>query len=151
LTEDRRNQWQSYLQHLAAKMGVTDWSVEIKEGDPEITEAAASVRCISGRKIAWVNLRADWDDNAPDIQRHIATHELVHIHFEMSDDYVYYTLKDVLSETQAQQQYRHYLRLNEYGIDAVAGLIAPTMPLPEAIGIYPPDQKQGIRKAGKAK
>jgi hypothetical protein len=118
----------SYLRVLADEMGLRDWRIHLHER-PSRKGSGAAMNCTTGRKIVevWVNAKFAFDD--PDAQRHYLVHELVHVHFwplEVERD-------DVAGQHDSAWMRDHAMRerrIEELGVDAMADLLAPFMPLP---------------------
>ncbi len=103
-------------------MGLRDWTVGITDDGPDQDGVRAMIDCRPGRKMAWVSLADAFLDAPADDQRHTLVHELVHCHFEPAD-----TLAHKFTSHDAFEAFRLML---EYGVDAMADVLAPIMPLP---------------------
>jgi hypothetical protein len=131
MTPQRRQLWANYFKHLANRMGLYDWLLLVLADPPNNSDAAASIETIEGKKVAHIRLAEDWDDFGPTIQREYAVHELVHPHFEQAAVYV----KDMIIEPHLafpvkQSTYDYYRYLVEFGIDALAKVLASHLALP---------------------
>lgn len=120
--------WCEYIRQLADLMGLRDWSVMVMN-KPTGKRAGAAVRCTYGRKIVEIKLAPNFNAIAPELQRHYLVHELVHVHLWG----VTQAVADVRMHT--PKRWVQHLELaigtaQEYGVDALAEVIAPTMPLP---------------------
>lgn len=121
MTDADRDRWTGYLRDLADRMGLRDWRVHVLE---QVTdeEHDAQVFCVRGRKIANLRLSPRFGELAPERQRLTLVHELVHCHFAAMDELVMGRWDG--------HEYDAYLIPFEYGVDAIAHVLAPHLPLP---------------------
>jgi hypothetical protein len=130
----RRKQWLDYFEYLSDRMGLYDWRIYITGQTPQEQgqdeNVLAHVECIFGKKVANVSLSDDWELTPPNLQREAAVHELVHCHFSQVDLFVNHTIYAIEHESQAARYDAHYNYLMEFGVDALAKVIAPNMSLP---------------------
>lgn len=135
-----RRELERYVRGIANEMGLRDWTftVEVvkqvgrtwnKNKPQDGEEWCATCKPVIGRKYAELTF-ASYLRNAPrDDLRHTVVHELVHCHF--------YGLWDMLRrDTLMQMEQEVYdmwvvgvERHMEYGVDAMADVIAPHLPL----------------------
>jgi hypothetical protein len=118
-----KTQIQDYFELLKILMGLSDWTLEIKDGEPDKDEAGASVVCLEGRKVAWIKIAVKFAGLAPQEQRAICVHELVHCHLEP----VYHYVEPLLSRDQDQA----FCHMEEYAVDGIAMAWAKALPLPD--------------------
>lgn len=128
MDKSRRDQFKFYLRELADKMELRDWSISTPpETSPD--GSAASVNCLIGRKIAVIRFSCDFDSYSRDQQRHFCVHELLHVHMWG----VTQALRDARENSNKEWVRQLELRVHlseEYGVDGIASIIAPGMPLP---------------------
>jgi hypothetical protein len=121
-----------YTRLLADRMGLRDWTFIVSFDPPEDDEAdtapAAAIRCITGRKRATVYVADAWMTFDDDRKRHYLVHELVHPHFESAADIVRIDTAKTLGQTVYDVLWSGFLRQMEYGVDAMADVLAPLMP-----------------------
>lgn len=134
-----------YLRCLADRMGLRDWTVGHDEKDPG-GDRHASARWVYGRKRLWVRFSPEFHADAAEARRQTAVHELIHAHFAPVDDF--------LREHLGAKAFSDYRMLSEYGVDALADVIAPHMPLPSEVRAVkkpkgPKCPKGGPKKPGK--
>lgn len=113
-----------YLQRIAGLMQLKDWDIVLMDDGPNDPDALACVDCMRGRKLAAVYVADRLFRMTAEKQRHTIVHELVHAHFAA----MHLLLYKILSG----DRWEAYDLAMEYGVDAVANVIAPTMPLPSA-------------------
>jgi hypothetical protein len=121
MRDDERERWATYVRDIADRMGLKDWTITVPGAPPEDHDDA-STRMSYGRKVARVYLPDSFRHETPEEQRDIIVHELVHPHFAAMDGMA----EDWLDS----DRYVAFLRMFEYGVDAMAAVIAPHMPLP---------------------
>lgn len=110
-----------YLRVLADKMELRDWWVRLSP-KRACDAALASACCTDGRKRITVYLGKNFFKQTREEQRLSLVHELTHAHFG--------SMHNPLMDTLHKKTHALYINAFEYGIDAVAILIAPSLPLP---------------------
>jgi len=118
----RREAYEKYARDVADRMGLRDWEVRVSEHRPE-KGIAARLHATEGRKYAWIAFGKCFYKLSPEKQRQTVVHELVHIHFTP----MHLPLFDGMESELAR---KFYVSAFEYGVDAIADIIAPSMPLP---------------------
>ena len=68
-----------YTTYIMEMMEIKDWRVKLVDDPPDGEDAAASVKCIKGRRNATLRLCMDFFDYPSEDQRHYLIHELCHI------------------------------------------------------------------------
>lgn len=121
MTDAELDRWRAYVRDVADRMGLKDWVVEVP-GAPSVGRSDASVVMVYGRKLARIGLPDSIRHEPAEEQRNTIVHELVHLHFAPMDGMA----EDWLDAG----QYKAFLRMFEYGVDAMAAALAPHMPLP---------------------
>ena len=120
-----------YLGALAKQMRLSEWDIFLRAEPCEDSSHAATVSCVPGRKIANIQLSADWFETEPEAQRHVLVHELIHIH----SDHEFQLIEDTLPGQLGSSAYftfeKAYRNLHEHSVDALASILAPHFPLPE--------------------
>ena len=122
--DPRRAAWVPYIADLIGRMHLMDWEVRLSDEHPTIAGAVAQVGVTYGRKLARVYLSEAFLRSEPGEQRNTIVHELVHIHLDMTASYA---LDQLGREGGAALRV-----MFENAVDALAGVIAPHMPLPPA-------------------
>lgn len=122
MRDERRQRFAPYVRLLADAMGLKDWEITVADGPPRSPTAHAGVFMHYGQRRADVHLGDSFLDEPPDRQRLHLAHELVHLHFAAVDGLA----EDWLDDS----RYAGFLRLFEYGVDAVATAWAPHLPPP---------------------
>jgi hypothetical protein len=122
-----------YVRRLADLLELRDWHLELKYSPPE-DSSQATIFLTNGRKRADLHLCYEFFDMTPEEQRQCLCHELVHCHFG--------AVGFMVEEENDAKTYRAFVRLLEYGIDAMADAIAPHMPLPPGVKTARPKPKR---------
>lgn len=124
----RGKYWSHYIRDLADRMELRDWSIVVMK-KPTPKSAGAGLRCTYGRKIMAIKLAPDFNELAPERQRHYLVHELVHVHL--------WGVNQAMADARANHPKRWMKMLEltvqnaeEYGVDALAEIIAKSMPFP---------------------
>lgn len=129
-----------YVRWAANAIGLRDWEFYIerqgiREDDPELSDESnrtlAFVEAPPGRRFAKVKFCEDFRELDPRHQRHTVVHELVHCHFTPMQHQVEYDLERHLSQQMDDLFSTTFRRNLEYGVDAVASVIAENLPLIE--------------------
>jgi len=120
-----RDEWGPYFREIADRLNLREWAISIDNTGPGNPNAAAAVRHSLGRKVAMIDLSEHFLRESEDYQRHVAVHEILHLHHAQE--------KHMLESTLDPEQFRFWVLLNEYGHDAETEAIAPLMPLPSTV------------------
>jgi hypothetical protein len=102
-------------------MGLTDWKFRVYDNEPPNRDTVATIEPAFGRRIACLWLSDDFLGESPESQRHTLCHELIHCHFQPA--------REIVRETLPDDAWPGFLRMFEYGIDAVAETWAVHLPL----------------------
>lgn len=136
LSPKERNALKKYVEDLAARLWLQDWTIvlsdEPSEPTPHGDESAASISTVYGRKRAVLKLGRNWHNFDAEGRRHTLTHELIHIHTEGMDDVMYYSVRKQLAPSTWDVVFEEFRRKLEFAVDGLADAIAPLMPLPPA-------------------
>lgn len=125
-----RQEWLPYFRHIADRMALKDWTIEITNDAPSSSTALANVHRIKGRRIARIGLSEGFLRDTQEEQRDTVVHELIHCHLVLADCLV--------GEKLSGSDLICYYDAQEYGVDALAATIASLMPLPsEVLDIVP--------------
>lgn len=130
MTDKQRKGLLRYIGMLARNMNLADWQIYLRPEPTEDSNHAATVSCVPGRKIAHIQLAADWFEQDHASQRHVLVHELLHIHLDQE----FQLIEDVVPELIGAAAYltfeKAYRNLHEHGVDAIASALAPHFPVP---------------------
>jgi hypothetical protein len=114
---------------FANLMGLRDWSVEVTRTPPFDPDALATCQVADGRRHLRLSFARDFPSLPPEEQRHALVHELIHPHLASMD----HTVREDLAGELGGAAYRlfraRFIRDLEGAVDALAGVIAPTLPL----------------------
>ena len=122
-----------YLRQLADRIGLKDWIIAVDRGEPVLPGALASVCVVDGRKLAIVRLASGLAGCPAPEQRYVLVHELVHCHLDGTHRAID-AVKEVIGTaafTLLEAQHRLAVEL---ATDAVAEVLAPSLPLPPWCG-----------------
>ena len=131
MTDKQRKGLLRYLAMLARNMGLRDWTLYLRPEPCEDSSHAATVSCVPGRKIANIQVAADWFEQDAAAQRHVLVHELLHVHVDQEFQLIEDALPPLVGQTAYHTFERAYRNLHEHGVDAIASVLAPHFPLPE--------------------
>lgn len=114
-----------YILDIATRMNLKDWDIHI---GPEACgeQAHATASFTDGKRNVWVRLEKNFQKRTPEELRYTIAHELVHPHFAG----LHIPLSNGLGPVAAA----FVLNELEMGVDEMAKLLAPSMPLPPKIG-----------------
>lgn len=117
-----------YLRWVANEMQLRDWTVQLAHV-PCSPDTDAQIVCREGQKLLTVSVAPHFLELDPEEQRETIVHELVHAHWETCWRMVQRDLADALGKPTYYVFADSYRRGMEYGVDALAKTIAPSMPL----------------------
>jgi hypothetical protein len=112
---------------LAVEMGLRDWLIEV-HASPCEDDALAAVTPTYGRKIAQVEVCADFFHRPPEEQRHALIHELIHVHFA-NQNFAVNSAYERFGAEAKQVAHDAYRLAHESGVDGLTDAIAPHFPL----------------------
>ena len=132
-TKSNPTDWQTlcdYVRATADTLGLRDWDVRVHD-DPSEEGFNAQMYTIEGKHLAWIQFATNFSEIAPEEQRKVVVHELLHVHHTALEDVLWHDLRksDSLSKPQFTQLWQTYRRTQEYVIDALACVIAHGLPL----------------------
>jgi hypothetical protein len=130
LTDKQRKSLLRYLGGITAYLGLTEWEVRLADEPCEDPSHAATVQCVPGRKIATIQLAADWFTQSPAQQRHVLIHELIHIHTDQEFQYIEDSLPEMIGSMAYFPWEKAYRNLHEHATDALAKALAEHFPVP---------------------
>lgn len=117
-----------YMSDLTREYGLGSWRIIVHEGCTE-DDHAAEVSCVYGRRIAHVNLAADFASYPPEEQRSTILHELTHIHLDQMNSLIDETLPAAMGAPAYTAFLAGYRQAMEHATDAIAMAIADKFPL----------------------
>lgn len=118
------------VRKYADAMGLRDYEFEIMHAPPEDEDAFAKIAVDERRKTGKLWVCHGFRALGADFQRHCLVHELVHVHVaEMA--FVMRTVEDDLGKLRYQPLAANFLRAEERAVDALATVIASSLPLIE--------------------
>jgi len=110
-----------YIREIANKLNLEAWRFNLIH-DPAPEECLARMRCIEGKKLFEVELGKSFFQEDAEGQRETIVHEVIHVHFG--------DMHNGLGKVLSKDSWKWYELAMEHGIDALARIIAPFMPLP---------------------
>lgn len=133
-TQDRKA-LNAYCRDLADQMGLRDWTITVAVEEPtspdRVDDATwcATSNSTPGRKVADLTFSPTIRDWKPEDVRNTVVHELVHPHFDPLFEMVREDLHTHVSQSTYDVFCDGARRWLEYGVDAMAEIIAPSLPL----------------------
>jgi hypothetical protein len=128
VTPKQRRSLLRYILDIAVHMGLRDWTFSL-EAEPCEDAHAATIACTYGRKIASICVSQHWMTTAPEEQRHVIIHELVHVHLDSNLTLVEGSLPSQLGASAFSVFREAYRQHNEHATDAIASAIEEFIPL----------------------
>jgi hypothetical protein len=117
-----------YISDIAREYGLSGWTIVGHEGT-DSEDHAAEVTCLFGRKVAHLNLSADFASFTPEEQRQTVLHELTHIHLDQMNSLMHSVLPEVMGLPAYSAFFAGYNQAMEHATDAIAVAIADKFPL----------------------
>lgn len=134
MNRERHKFWESYIRDVQKRMLLAHWNVVLEREPTDIPGACASVEILDGRHEARIRLREGFDRYTPVEQRHFVVHELVHLHLA---PLAYHLERQggwkKGEENERERISRGHSSHEEYAVDDLARIIAPSMPLPPKV------------------
>lgn len=124
-----RHELGEYIRDLADLMGLRDWYISMKQGDPEDQIHGAECDVRYGQKCAEIAFRSDWVEWDADEVRWLAVHELLHCHMEPMRWAVNNT-KFTVGDSAFNVIGNSFLDAMELALDGIAREWSKTLPLP---------------------
>lgn len=129
MNDQQHRHFSRYVRDIADRMRLRDWTVTLSDEHPDDKEADADARVTYGRRCLTLRLARDFAVESPEDQRHTVVHELIHAHLFPIDwtvnsigNHLPLAALDILKGALSDDI--------EVGVDALADVIAPFMPLP---------------------
>lgn len=129
MTPEQHESLSRYVRECADALGLRDWEVILDDDPCDDEDHAASVSCIYERRIAHVQVTADWMGLPPTEQRHVVAHELAHIHMDADLYYLHEVLPSLIGATTWSAIEAAVRRLHEQGVDGIASGLEVGLPL----------------------
>ncbi len=121
-----------WIREIADRLGLRDWAIKLAD-EPTVDDTAGELICVYGRKLATLKLAYNFNDLSPSEHRYIVVHELLHIHLEPLGQ-VLLNLTAHVGQSLYGLSRAHFTDATEYAVDALATVMAPSLPLPPAEG-----------------
>jgi hypothetical protein len=112
-----------YIRRLADLLGLRDWRFRVLD-EPCSEDYDAYVTMVAGQKLALVELGPLFPTESREARRYTVVHELLHCHFHEVQAVVERNVSGKVLRT----EHKNFI---EHGVDAVAVVLAPFMPLQE--------------------
>jgi hypothetical protein len=131
-----RRELGDYVRAIADQVGLRDWTIELQIGEPAddspaFENAMASIECVDGRKYALITVTHALRDEPREDLRDTICHELIHAHLNAACEVVRVDIREWFPQATHILMFEGYRRLTETAVDALAGAVAPHMPLIE--------------------
>jgi hypothetical protein len=119
---------------VADTMGLRDWTFDVLIGDPAtdvpgVEAAFASIECVDGRKYASITFHPAIRDEPLEEIRDTVAHELIHAHLNPACEIVRVDACDLMQQDTYEVLMAGFRRNVEFAVDALAGALAPSLPL----------------------
>ncbi len=127
----RKRDWKEldrYVRWIADEIGLRDWTIDLQH-EPCDEDCNAQANLVYGRRLVRIRVSRDFRGYDRERVRQTTVHELVHCHFAAADNQVQHNLPDHLGQQGSRLFFDAFRRNMEYGVDAIAGALAPHMPL----------------------
>jgi hypothetical protein len=118
-----------YVRLIADRIGLRDWSLEVRPEPPNEVSALATCEPVFGRKLAVLRVCDRFRSLTAAEQREIVVHELLHCHLAAAADAVRLDLPHVVPDHTFQVFWSSYERAVEYAVDGLTAAVAPHLPL----------------------
>lgn len=128
MNRERHAYWSAYIADLQKRMLLTNWNIDLSVKEPDNPSAHAAIAVLPGRHEARVYLHKDFDSCTRAEQRHYIVHELVHAHLAS----LWFHLEMQVGD-EGRQITTSHITHEEYAVDDLARIIAPSMPLPPKV------------------
>lgn len=137
MNRERHRYWSAYIAECQKRMLLADWNVVLAR-KPCAPGAAATVDARAPARHVLISLSENFDGFPRAGQRHAIVHELVHVHLAQLIGGAWRTLRRSYDGHQEDESvmrvFLHSLSApEEYAVDDLARIIAPTMPLPPKV------------------
>ncbi len=110
-----------YVRDLADRILLKDWTIILPDQVAD-QDNKAEIYVVAGQHHATIYLGYDFFEKDPEERRLILCHELIHCHFDRA--------ARVAEGEMKKSRKRDFRMMVEYGVDDMARVIAPTMPMP---------------------
>lgn len=131
MNRERHKYWASYIADLQGRMLLAHWNIDLVRKPCTSHGCAAHTNFAGPCHEAWITFGEGWEDHSRRVQRHVVVHELVHLHMHPMETHLGEQRtpnKDVaLTLRNAHRSHE------EYAVDDLARIIAPSMPLPPRV------------------
>jgi hypothetical protein len=117
-----------YIRRVADELELRDWTLTLSN-NPAPKDCYGHMTETYGRKLAVIEVCADFRNLDAEQQRHTIVHELVHCHLAPPTNMVLNDLEKELSDTTDRIFWASYKRQIEYSTDALASALAKHLPL----------------------
>lgn len=121
--------WGVFTRELMDRMELRDWTVQVDYAPDSGARHNACVTRTIGRKSARIVLYPSFTTQSPEARAQTIAHELVHLHFGALHDQLQ-DLEGILCEDAFHLYAAQFERLMEFGVDALADVIAVHVAIP---------------------
>lgn len=121
--------WGCFTRALMDRMELRDWTAQVDYAHDSAAQHNACVTRTIGRKSARIVLYPSFAAQSSDAQAQTIAHELVHLHLGALDDQLQ-DLEGILCEDAFHLYAAQFERLMEFGVDALADVIATHVAIP---------------------
>jgi hypothetical protein len=134
VNRERHKYWSAYIADLQGRMRLGQWDIELVR-KPAEDGASASMSDVPGRHRACIWLCKDFDSSYTRYeQRNAVVHELVHLHLAPLEYHLEVQNGKVDEEAEERQRiHKGHRSHEEYAVDDLTRIIAPSMPMPSKV------------------
>lgn len=132
MSREEREALLAYVRLVADRLNLRDWTVRLSEEDAPVEEGVEAI-CLTtyGRRTVTVKVAVDFIGRSREEQRATVVHELLHPHLTHVGDTFDHFLFGALAPQVLDVVRRVFQRDLELAVDALTGVIAPTVDLPD--------------------
>jgi hypothetical protein len=128
MSESHAEAARAYIRTLADRLGLRDWKFVVTDHPGETGPNLLDVATVPGRRLAHVRILPLFYEVTAAERRHAVVHELFHCHMNPLLDHAE-MLRPPLGGQTFDMFFQDHVRRLEEGLDAIAGCVAPDLPM----------------------
>lgn len=132
LSREELGFWASYMQHLANRMGLSEWELSVnKDTSLDLDEVTAQCKISTSRHAACIGLSRHFIKDASDYERRVTmVHELLHCHLYQIEQHLSLAFPEYPQKNHVVLLQAEISRSVEFAIDDMAVAWAKQFPTP---------------------
>lgn len=130
LLKGDRDELGQYVREMADLMGLRDWTIVMKPGNPEDADHMACAQQIYGQKHLNLWFRKDWSRWPAKQLRQTTCHELLHAHLNPLAHSTLNNVGQLIGKRPYQVAWEAMSERLEFTVDGIADAWSETLPLP---------------------